>query len=107
MPSSVTTTSNVYEPGLCSSLGVQEKAPDAGSITAPAGAPSNKNTNPFAGTSTSVAVAMNDSCADALTVRLPIAPNTGATFTSLTVTVIVSRSSSAGEPSSVTTTWNE
>ena len=46
----------------------------------------------WAGRSWSVAVAVNASVACSSTVLSPIAPSTGATFTSLTVIVIVSAS---------------
>ena len=58
----------------------------------------------FAGMSVSVAVAVNVSSVCSSTLWLPIAASTGATFTSLTVIVIVSASSRAGVPSSVTRT---
>src|SRR5688572_348753 len=67
-PSSVTTTSKVYEPGPWASVGVHEKTPDTGSIAAPTGAPSNENTNAFAGTSESVADAVNDNSDNSFTV---------------------------------------
>src|SRR3990172_6128453 len=54
--------------------------------------------------SASVAVAVNVTGLPAVPDLLPIGASTGATFTSLTVTVIVSKSLSAGEPLSVTRT---
>ena len=51
-----------------------------------------------------MAVAVKVSKLPSLTVLLPIAASTGATLTSLTVMVIVSKSLSAGEPLSVTRT---
>ena len=79
-------------------------------IDAPAGtdpAPSsNENVNEFAGASASEAVAVNDTNTPSSPDWGPTGSNAGATFTSLTVTVIVSRSSRFGVPSSVTTTSN-
>ena len=84
-------------PGPCASVGVQENAPVEALIVAPAGAPaSSEKVSVFAGTSASVAVAVNASVASSFTVLLPIAASTGATFTSLTVTVIASKSAQRG-----------
>src|SRR6185295_15267262 len=83
--------------------GVQLKAPVDALIVAPAGAPaSSENANVFAGTSESVAVAVNVTAWLTCVVRFPIAANIGAVFTSFTVTWIVSKS--VWDPLSVTRT---
>ena len=76
-----------------------------GSIAAPVGAPESKlNVRLLAGRSASLAVAVKLSSTPSSTVWLPIGSSTGATLSSPTVMVIVSESSSAGVPSSVTRT---
>ena len=81
------------------------KTPVVALIEAPAGAPASRlNVFVLAGRSASVAVAVNVSRLPSLTDLLPIAASTGATLTSLTVMLIVSKSLSAGEPLSVTRT---
>ena len=69
------------------------------------GVPSRENVSVWAGSLASVAVAVNASAVNSSTLRSPISASTGATFASSpTVTVIVSKSSSLGTPSSVTRT---
>jgi len=58
----------------------------------------------LAGTSKSVAMAVNVNAVSSAIDLFPIAPSTGATLTSLTVTVICSSSQSTGEPLSQTFT---
>src|SRR5262245_31610332 len=70
---SLTTTSNVYVPGPCASVGVQVNTPVLASIAAPAGAPARLNVSVFAGRSASVAVAVNVSSVCSSAVRSPIA----------------------------------
>ncbi len=71
-------------------------------IVAPAGAPASRDhTIEFAGTSESVAVAVNVSAVSSLTVLSPGSATAGAAFTSFTVTAIPSKSLSAGVPLSV------
>ncbi len=88
-------------PGPCASVGVQEKAPVEGLIVAPAGAPSSDQVRVLAGASASVAATVKVRDVNSLTVWLPGFVTTGATFTSLTVTAIPSKSLSAGVPLSV------
>ena len=67
-----------------------------GSMAMPAvGASSSEKVKVLAGRSASVAVAVKASSTSSSTVWLPIAPSTGAMFTSLTVTLMVSVSVSA------------
>ena len=68
VPSSVTTTSNGYEPGPCAAVGVQVNTPDNGSIAAPAGAPERLNVSTCGGLSGSLAVAVNVSSVSSTTV---------------------------------------
>jgi len=85
--------------------GAQLKAPVEASIVAPDGAPaSSENVNVFAGTSASVAVAVNDIGEPAATSMSPMAASTGGRFTSRTVIAIVSKSFARKHPSSVTRT---
>src|SRR6185295_13826490 len=82
--------------------GVQLKAPVEPLIVAPAGAPaSSEKVKVFAGTSASVAVAVKVTATPTVPDLLPIAANTGATFTSVTVIVIAVLPLNAGVPLSV------
>src|SRR3990172_9126717 len=102
VPLSVTMTVTGKEP---SADGVQLKAPVELLIVAPAGAPvPSENERVWAGMSPSVAVAVNVTGLPAVPDLGPIGASTGATFTSFTVTVIVSVSFSGGVPLSVTRT---
>jgi hypothetical protein len=56
---SLTRTVNGYSPGPCASAGVQLNTPVVPSMAAPAGASTSENTSACAGTSLSVAVAVN------------------------------------------------
>jgi hypothetical protein len=86
---SLTRTANGYVPGPCASLGVQEKAPVEASMLAPAGAPTSENVSAWAGTSPSVALAVNVVATSSGIVADEGTPETtGATFTSATVSVI-------------------
>ncbi len=86
---SLTTTVMSCGP-VCPAVGVQLKAPPA-VIVAPAGAPApSEYVSVFAGRSASVALAVNASSLPAATVLSPMGPSTGATFTSVTVTMKVS-----------------
>src|SRR3990172_643692 len=101
-PLSATMTVTGKEP---SAGGVQLKAPVELLIVAPAGAPvPSENERVWAGMSPSVAVAVNVPGLPAVPDLGPIGASTGATFTSFTVTVIVSVSFSGGGPLSVTRT---
>src|SRR4030067_505119 len=91
---SLTQTSKVYSPGPCNSVGVQVKSPPA-VMAAPLGAPTRLKVRVWAGMSWSEAVAVKDNSNSSLTVLLPMAASTGATLTSLTVTVMVSQTGSA------------
>ena len=76
-----------------------------GSIAAPAGAPaSSENASALAGTSASAAVAVNVNGEPSLAVRLPMLASTGGVFAAATWIAIVSKSSRAGVPLSVTRT---
>ena len=75
-------------------------------IDAPTGSPTSENARVLTGTSTSEAVAVKLNTVNSSTDRSPTGSNTGGTFTSFTVTVIVSESLRPGDPSSVTTTSN-
>ena len=86
-------------------MGVQVNTPPL-VITAPAGAPLRVKVKVSGGRSTSEAVAVKLSRVSSLMVWSPTGSKTGAVFTSLTVTVIVSVSLRLGVPSSVTTTVN-
>ncbi len=101
---SLTQTSNVYVPGPCASVGVQVNAPVAGSMLAPVGAPTRLKVRVLAGRSASVAVAVKLNCTSSATLLSPIAPRTGATLTSVTVTVMLSSSHNIGVPLSQTFT---
>src|SRR5439155_7376957 len=85
--------------------GVQLKTPVDPLIVAPDGAPgSSENVKTFAGTSVSVAVAVNVKGEPTAHAALfPIAASTGATFTSFTAIVIPSTALSCGLP--LSTTW--
>jgi hypothetical protein len=105
VPASVTTTSNVYTPGPWASEGVHVNTPDVDPIAAPPGTePSRLNVNVCAGTSESVADAVKVMRLNSGPDLFPIAARTGALLASLTVIVIVSRSSSVPGPLSLTTT---
>ena len=105
VPSSVTITVTGYLPGPCASVGVQRNTPVIASMLAPAGASSPRlNIKAFFGMSGSVALAVKVSSSFSFTDLLPMPASTGASFTSLTVTVIVSKASIGGVPSSVTRT---
>jgi hypothetical protein len=83
-------------------VGVHAKTPVALPIEAPAGKPASKeNVNPFAGTSASVAVAVNVTATPAVVVLFPMGATTGATLTSFTVTMMVSAALNGGSPLSV------
>ena len=72
---------------------------------APAGAPASRlNVSVLSGRSVSLAVAANVNSTPSSTAWSPIGSSTGARFTSLTAIVIVSKSSKAGVPLSVTRT---
>src|SRR5262249_7086231 len=104
-PLSVTRTMTLFVLGPWASLGVQLNTPVVALIVMPAGAPGSRlNVKVFAGTSGSVAVAVNDSVLPSLIVWLTIAASEGAEFTSLTTTLKVFVSLSGGEPLSVTRT---
>ena len=82
---SVTTTSKINVPGPCASVGVQLNRPVVGSMVAPVGAgPARLNVR-VCPASTSVAAAVKVTSASSFTVRFPIAPSTGASFTAVTV----------------------
>ena len=86
-------------PGPCASVGVQLNAPVPAPIVAPAGAPaSSDHVIVFAGRSASVAVTVKASVVSSATVRFPGLVTTGATFTSVTVTVIDSLSNRCRRP---------
>ncbi len=104
-PSSVTRTVTwTTPPGVVGGI-FQRNAPVAGSMEAPAGAPaSREKRSAFAGRSASVARAVKVSSLPAPPVFGPMKASTGATFTSLTVTVKVFASAKAGAPLSVTRT---
>ena len=74
-------------------------------MAAPASAPVPRlNTSRFAGTSGSVASAVNVSSRPSFTTLSPMPASTGAWFTSATVMVIASKSLRRGVPASVMTT---
>ena len=74
-------------------------------MLAPLGAPASRlNVSVLAGTSASVAEAVNVSRLPSFTDLFPSEASSGATFTSPTVTSIVSKSSRLGVPLSVTRT---
>src|SRR6266571_4585475 len=81
------------------------KAPVPQVIVAPGGEPeSSEKQSVLGGISGSVAVAVKARVEPAATALFPIGARTGATFTSFTVTVIVSKSLRGGLPLSVTRT---
>src|SRR6185369_10023564 len=86
---SLTRTVNGYVPGPCASVGVQVNTPVVPSIAAPGGADTSENVSVCAGTSVSVAVAVNvyaeSSGIVALAGTLAIV---GEVFVSTTVSVI-------------------
>src|SRR5439155_11540095 len=96
------------------SVGVQLKAPVELLIEAPTGTMqevtlrqlvvplTRLKVSVLAGRSWSVAVAVKDRFVSSSTFLLPMAPSTGATLTSATVTVISSVSDSTGLPSRIT-----
>ena len=74
-------------------------------MVAPVGAPGSRlNVSLWAGRSASVAEAVNDKRFSSSIVLLPIAANSGAVFTSVTVIRMVSEALETGEPLSVTRT---
>jgi hypothetical protein len=80
-------------------------SPGAPLIVIPAGAPASRlYVFPFAGTSESVDEAVTFNAPSSFIVCVDIAASTGAVFTSLTVTEIVSKSFELGDPLSVTRT---
>src|SRR5207253_2550764 len=87
VPLSVTTTVIVFVLGPCASFGVQLIAPLLPLIVIPVGGPTRLNVSVLVGTSASVALAVPSSLLDALPIWFPGTVNTGATFTSRTVTV--------------------
>jgi hypothetical protein len=85
-------------------VGVQLKAPVEPLIVAPDGAPaSSENVSVFTGMSASVAVAVKVTGVPTLPVLFPIAPSTGAWFTSVTEIVIAAVPLIAGVPLSMAT----
>src|SRR5205814_2350916 len=103
-PLSVTTTVIVFVLGPCASLGVQLIAPLLPLIVMPAGGDTRLNVSVLAGTSASVALAVTASALNSSIVWLAGTLNTGATFTSRTVTVKLLVALNAGTPLSATTT---
>src|SRR6187401_2333493 len=84
-PLSLTRTVIVKLP-ICDDVGVQLNAPLELLMTAPAGAPeSSENVRVFAGKSGSVAAAVKVISLPQTPLLCPIAPSTGARFTSLTL----------------------
>src|SRR5437660_10028981 len=103
-PLSVTTTVIVFVLGPCASFGVQLIAPLLPLIVIPVGDPTRLNVSVLVGTSASVALAVTASALNSSSVWFPGTVNTGATFTSRTVTVKLLVALKAGTPLSVTTT---
>ncbi len=108
-PLSVTVKLSVYVPGPCVAAGVQRNRPLCAFRVAPAGnsvvAPSSLvalKRSVLAGTSGSLAVAVNDSSLPSKISLFPIAFSTGGRLTSYTVMLIVSESVSCGSPLSAT-----
>ncbi len=95
---SLTCTLNEKLPGPCVSVGVQVNAPVVAPMLAPVGAPTSENVSVWAGTSLSVAVAVNVYAASSGIVTLAgTFASTGAEFPSVTVSVIAA--SAAAVPS--------
>src|SRR5438552_3484491 len=90
--------------GPCASVGVQLIAPLAGLMVMPAGELTKAKVKLLAGRSASVAVALTLSVVCSVIVWSAGTVNTGARFTSLTVTVNVLVTLRAGTPLSVTLT---
>src|SRR2546422_1169191 len=89
-PLSVTTTLMAFVLGPCASVGVQEKTPPL-LMLAPGGTlPAKLKVSVWLGRSESVAVTVKGNSVPSSTVWLAILGMTGATFTSLTIIVIVS-----------------
>src|SRR5436190_484516 len=83
---SLTTTSKVYTPGPCASVGVQVKTPVVASMLAPVGAPLKLNVKVWAGRSGSVAEAVNVyGCSSSIVALAGTPLSTGGSFTAVTV----------------------
>ena len=103
VPSSVTVTVAVNVPGPCTSVGVQLNTPPESIIMPLAIAVASRlNVITLAGSSVSVASAVKLSSAPSSTLRSPIAPSTGASFTEFTVIDTVA----TFESSSPSLAWN-
>src|SRR5438477_484523 len=103
-PLSVTLTLTMFVLGPCASVGVQLIAPVAGLMVMPAGELARAKVKVLAGRSASVAVAFTLSDVCSLIVWSAGTVNTGARFTSLTITWNVLVTLRAGTPLSVTLT---
>src|SRR2546421_11670737 len=97
-PLSVTLTLTMFVLGPCASVGVQLIAPVAGLMVMPAGELARAKVKLLAGRSASVAVAFTLSDVCSLIVWSAGTVNTGARFTSLTVTLNVLVTLRAGTP---------
>src|SRR5689334_863023 len=86
-PLSATRTVTVLVLGPWASVGIQVITPLLELMVIPAGAETRPNVSVFAGISASVAVLVANSVRNSAMVRLPGTVNTGATFTSRTITV--------------------
>ena len=78
-------------------------SPDVALMDAPDGSPDSENDNDCAGTSESVATAVNDNGVSSSTDWFPIGLSTGETLTSFTVMVIVSLSDSVPSDATMVT----
>src|SRR5688572_2063188 len=99
-------TVSSYVPAPCVAVGVQLNSPVLPLIVAPAGAFGRENVRTFAGSSASVAVAVNVSAFPQTTDLSPTEPRTGAALASVMVIVTCRSPLSAGAPSSVARTAN-
>src|SRR5437867_3029511 len=104
VPLSVTLIVIGFVLGPCASVGVQANTPVLGSTLTPAGPETRLKVSVLAGRSASVAVLVRTNPLNSLIVWSAGAASTGALFTSLTITVKLLLSLSAGEPLSVTLT---
>src|SRR5437879_4019540 len=103
-PLSVTVTLTTFVLGPCASLGVQLITPLAALIVIPVGALTSAKVSVLAGRSASVALALTLRPVCSSIVWLAGTLNTGARFTSVTVTVKLFVALKAGTPLSVTLT---
>ncbi len=102
----MTRTTKLYDPGPWPSVGLHEKTPLAGSIVAPAGAPSRLKIKVLDGRSGSLAVIVMVRRVPSTKIRSPTGSSTGGRFASSTTTVTGFSSERLWLPLSVTRTVN-